>query len=124
MKITKSNFESWHLDYLEGNLDQMDRAHVEAFLNQNPVLANHLGLEDIIPLSDPEKIIFEAKELLKKTKLEDNSVFEAYLIAYKEQDLSPEETVKFEGWLLEHPEKEKFKEHLCNYLQKLMVLDH
>lgn len=103
MKITRSNYESWFLDYLEGNLDASLSEEFHLFLKQNPDLAEELKLGDIIKLMMNETIQFEAKEELKKTINDTTVVFQERAIAYYEGDLTLNERINFEAWLSENP---------------------
>ena len=71
MKITRSNYESWFLDYLEGNLDPLLNAEFQSFLKQNPDLAAELEDGDWLTLPKDEGIHFEEKDLLKKRTIGD-----------------------------------------------------
>ncbi len=45
MKITRENYEAWLLDYMEGNLTEVQRAELLIFLSQHPNLEAEFDLE-------------------------------------------------------------------------------
>jgi len=102
MKITRSNYESYFLDFLEGNLDPSLTEKFQLFLKENPDLASELNLEDIITLKTNQDIRFEAKEELKKPVSDQEITFQERAIAYYEGDLSMIEQKNFEASLSEN----------------------
>jgi hypothetical protein len=112
MRITTSDYESWFLDFLEGNLDPLFADEFQAFLKQNPDLAKELEMWDSITLLTDKSIQFNAKKELKKTVDDQEIKFRELTVAYHEGDLSISEQVNFETWLSENPgraaEAEKF----------------
>ena len=66
MKINRNNYESFFLDYLEGNLSKADVAMVEKFISLNPDLKEELRNFEIIDLN-PDKEEFTGKKELKKS---------------------------------------------------------
>jgi hypothetical protein len=91
-RINEHNYESFLLDYLEGNLDEASGAELKAFALANPQLGIELeGLE--LPYLAAEEITFEFKNGLLKTEeaLEDEE-----LLSYFENKLPPAEKQGFE----------------------------
>ena len=78
MKITRDNYESFFIDYIEGNLHESMIDQFLDFLNQNPDLKEELHL------------------------FEENTV-----VAYLEDDLDADENKAFENYLAAHPELKK-----------------
>ena len=107
MKITRSNYESWFMDYLEGNLDASLSDEFALFLKQNPDLAEELKMGDLITLMSDKTIRFESKDELKKTISDAEIEFQERAIAYYEGDLSLSERINFEAWLSENPQNRK-----------------
>jgi hypothetical protein len=103
MKITRSNYESWFLDYLEGNLDPLLNAEFQSFLKQNPDLAAELEDGDWLTLPKDEGIHFEEKDLLKKRTIGDEIEFQERAVAYHEGDLPINERIDFEMELSNNP---------------------
>jgi hypothetical protein len=107
MRVTKANYEQYFIDYLDGNLSDLEIGLLEDFLHSNPGLRNELeGLEKVH--FRLEKEIFPFKESLKKPDLtlpvcQDN--FEDFCIASAEGDLNYHLTAEFQKYFESHPEK-------------------
>lgn len=103
MKITRENYETWFLDYLEGNLAPGDKEELLSFLSLNSDLAAQLDGE--IPTFHPDLTITIDKGPLQKSAFDDKNIFDTTAIALAEGDLSPDEKVTFEKWIAMHPAK-------------------
>lgn len=67
MLINKSNYEAFALDYLEGNLSEIEVREMELFLAGQPVIAAELeAMRELVTVTPDESILFEPKELLLK----------------------------------------------------------
>lgn len=106
MKINRNNYESYFVDYLEGNLDEKMINDFIEFLQQNPDLKEELSLFESVSL-DPESIAFNKKEKLYKEKYDSDTEFNRAGIASLEGDISESEKTSFEIYLAKHPEKQK-----------------
>ncbi|WP_139279549.1 hypothetical protein [Tangfeifania diversioriginum] len=106
MKITRSNYEPYFLDYLEGNLDENLVDEFLEFLKENPDLKEELSMMDTAPL-DADAIFFSKKEKLYKNKFDSEKEFNRAAVALVEGDLSDSEKEEFDNYLLKHPEKQK-----------------
>jgi hypothetical protein len=106
MKINRNNYESFFIDYLEGNLDENLVDDFIEFLQQNPDLKEELSLFETVSI-EQEDITFSKKELLFKEKFDAENVFNKAAIARMEGDISETEKAEFETYLLLHPEKQK-----------------
>jgi len=102
MKITRSNYESWFLDYLEGNLDASLMDEFRVFLDENPDLAAELEMGELVKLESNIAIQFDAKEELKKSVSDQQVEFEEWAVAYHEGDLSLSDRISFEASLSEN----------------------
>lgn len=102
------NYESYYLDYLEGNLSDSERIALEEFLEAHPEL--RLEDEELIILDDaPELLSPLEKELLKK---EEDRVISAenldyFAIGKVENVLSGNEDAQLNTYLAKHPEAQK-----------------
>lgn len=102
------NYESYYLDYLEGNLSDSERIALEEFLDAHPEL--RLEDEELIILDDaPELLSSLEKELLKK---EEDRVISAenldyFAIGKVENVLSTNENTQLNTYLSKHPEAQK-----------------
>lgn len=106
MSITRDNYESWFLDFGEGNLDKDGMEKVRLFLIQHPDLANEL--ENPFPTLDANHYLsYPNKGQLKKTNFDEPEYFENSAIAYPEGDMDPTEQAEFERWVSNRPEKQK-----------------
>ena len=107
MKITRDNYESWFLDYLEGNLDEEQMEMVRLFRNENPGLADET--EEFSPfLKADSGLVYPGKHLLKKEVYDDPVHFEQSAIAAMEGEMSSEELRQFQNWVDKEPDRGKF----------------
>ena len=102
MMITRDNYESWFLDYLEERLDQEQRESVRQFIKANPDLADEL--DTFAPaLTFDEALVYPDKTLLKRSFYEDTSYLENQVIAAMEGDLAEADRLQLELWLSNNP---------------------
>jgi len=102
MKITRSNYESYFLDFLEGNPDPSLMDEFQAFLKENPDLASELEMGDILKLHANYELHFDAKEELKRSVSDLETAFQEQAVAYYEGDLSLSEQKDFEASISEN----------------------
>jgi hypothetical protein len=118
MQIDKTNYEIWLIDWLDGNLSELQIEHLQKFLNENPELRNEFDELNTIKLK-PLKETFRGKDLLKKTSQElEESQFGYLCVAYLENDLS--ESKKAD--LIEVFEKDLEKKKTFDLIQKMKIL--
>lgn len=106
MKINRNNYESFFIDYLEGNLDENLVDDFIEFLQQNPDLKEELSLFETVSI-EQEEITFNKKDLLFKEKYDSEKTFNETAIARLEGEITAEESVEFENYLTIHPEKQR-----------------
>jgi hypothetical protein len=106
MKINRNNYETYFIDYFDGELDEKLVNDFIEFLQQNPDLKSELSLFETVKI-EPEEIIFSHKELLMKEKYDVEQAFNEAAIARLEGEISPSENTEFEKYLSTHPEKQK-----------------
>lgn len=106
MKITKDNYESFFIDYIEGNLPESKIDQFLDFLNQNPDLKEELHLFEEVNLPE-ELVVFQEKKQLHKSAADENRRLENSVVAYMEGDLDADERKAFETYLVAHPELKK-----------------
>ena len=107
MKINRDNYESWFLDYLEGNLDQEQIEMVLLFKIEHPDLADQT--EEFSPfLTADSKLVYPDKNLLKKEVYDDAVHFKQSAIAAMEGDMNDEELRQFHSWVDKNPDRQKF----------------
>jgi len=103
MKITRANYESFFIDYIEGNLPESMIDQFLDFLNQNPDLKEELHLFEEINLPE-EHVVFQEKKLLHKGAADEKSRLENIAIAYLEGDWDADESKTVESYLFTNPE--------------------
>jgi hypothetical protein len=106
MKISRNNYESFFIDYLEGNLDEKLVDDFIEFLTQNPDLKEELAMFSPVAI-EPATFEFSRKELLYKEKFDLESEFTEAAIASFEGDLQANEKIDFEKYISTHPEKKR-----------------
>lgn len=104
--ITRDNYESYFMDYLEDNLPVNMIDQFLDFLNQNPDLKEELHQFEEVNLPG-EHVVFPEKKQLYKSAAEQNLWLETNCIAYQEGDLDAHESKAFETYLAAHPELKK-----------------
>ena len=104
-KFNLTNYESYYLDYLEGNLSEEDRHAFELFLNEHP----EFQLEGELPvftIKEDENLsndfinhlrVFDEKEKVNE------STIDGFLIASTEGILSTEKQQELQSYLLKNP---------------------
>ncbi len=102
MKIARDNYETFFLDFLDGNLAEKDMDQFLDFLEQNPDLKEELQSLQQFRLAD-EQVVFPEKERLYKPQAEETTNRETKLVAYLEGDLEHEERKIFEDFLSTQP---------------------
>jgi len=104
MKISRNNYESFFVDYLEGNLDEKLVDDFIEFITQNPDLKEELALFEPIAI-DTLNVEFGKKELLYKARFDIESEFTEATIANLEGDLTANEKIEFDNYITSHPER-------------------
>jgi len=106
MKITRDNYESFFIDYIESNLSESIIDEFLDFLNQNPDLKEELHLFEEVNLPE-EHVVFQEKKQLHKSAAAENQNLENTVVAYLEGDLDADENKAFETYIAAHPELKK-----------------
>lgn len=96
MKIDRSDYEIWFIDFLDGNLNEEQVQQLEKFLILNPDLREEL--EDLRREKiEPPEVFFEPKRsLFRKTSQLTDDQFDLLCAAYIEKDLDNETLKEFE----------------------------
>jgi len=103
MKITRTNYESFFIDYIEGNLPESMIDQFLDFLNQNPDLKEELHLFEEVNLLE-EHVVFQEKKQLHKNAADEKHRLENIAIAYLEGDWDADESKTVESYLFTNPE--------------------
>ena len=106
IKISKSNYEEFMIDYLDGTLSEEREAELLLFLDENPDLKDELeGLDEMF--LDADAPVFEFPDGLKKSILDSGTVntdnFEEFCIAFYEGDLLDKEQEYLHNFVHDHP---------------------
>ncbi|MEK7720460.1 MAG: hypothetical protein AAB347_12820 [Bacteroidota bacterium] len=106
MKINRDNYESWFLDYNEGNLDPEEMGMVHLFKIEHPDLADET--EEFSPILKADSgLVYPGKNLLKKEVYDDPVYFGQSAIAAMEGKMSDEELRQFQNWVDKNPDRKK-----------------
>jgi len=106
IEINRNNYESYFVDYLEGNLDEKLVNDFIEFLQQNQDLKEELAIFETVSV-EPENISFNKKENLYKEKYDSEKKFNNAAIASIENEISEKEKIEFDNYISTHPEKQK-----------------
>lgn len=106
MRINRNNYESYFIDYLDGNLEHEVIDDFIEFINQNPDLREELELVSSVKL-EPGQLVFEKKDDLFRPDFESQQVFNEHAIAMLEGDLSNAGEEQFRQYLEKHPDKQR-----------------
>ena len=116
IKINKSNYENYVIDYLDGNLNAVENDCFVAFLEDNPDIKDELFDLDNIELIPEEKEFLE-KDTLKKQPIASvhgiNELnYEEWFIAHFEGDLNETQTSSLLDFIDKNPGlSEEYKHH-------------
>ncbi len=107
-KINSENYESFYLDYLEGNLPEKDAIELRTFLKDYPDLQVD---EDLFVLEQEEISLGQDFKNLLKTDVAGQTIslnnIEFFLVAQKEGQLSESKLNELTNFLTAHPEIKK-----------------
>jgi len=104
--INRENYETYFIDYLEGNLDELLVNDFIEFLQNNPDLKEELSKFEAVAI-EPEEISFTNKNNLFKEKLDSEKEFNKTAIADLEGDISESDKIELETYLEKHPAKKR-----------------
>ncbi|MEE4178173.1 MAG: hypothetical protein V2I46_11760 [Bacteroides sp.] len=106
MRINRTNYEIFFLDYYEGNLSSAQVEELMAFLDQEPDLKAEFHDFELVRLHDADEVLFEGKASLKRGEITPENC-ERYFAAYVEGDLNPEECVAVENFAYSSPARQR-----------------
>jgi hypothetical protein len=112
MKIDRSNYEIWLIDWLDGNLNDQEAEQLRLFLNENPDIkaeAEDLDIFTLVSSGAP----FIDKDLLKRSpKGISQEQFEYLSVASLENDLSEAQQLELEEIVSNNPAKREIFEQI------------
>jgi hypothetical protein len=91
MQIDRSNYEIWIIDWLDGNLNDIEVTQLQLFLHKNPDIKEEYDELTLFRLSPSEELFHQKKNLKKTTATLPESQFEYLCVASLENDLSSEQ---------------------------------
>lgn len=112
MNIDKSNYEIWLIDWLDGNLNDLQIEELRSFLDMNPELWAEFGELNKVRIS-PDEESFRGKEFLKRSVNDlPASQFEYLCVASLENDISSGEKAELQEIIDQNPEKKRIFESI------------
>ncbi len=121
--INIENYESYYLDFLEGNLNESDTALLLDFLDENPFLKVDDSEFSVIYPDDSFQLDSLSKSLLKFRAFDqiiNHENIEYFLIASIEKQLSEDKTKELQQFLVKNP---SFLIDLQHYERAHLVAD-
>jgi hypothetical protein len=119
MKINRSNYETYFLDFHEGNLSEALTRELFSFLDSNPDLKEEFESFEIVSVIPSSKKFFDKDRLKKDTITQYN--YKTWFVAYIENDLTTEQQNEVEQFLQKNP---SLKPELEIFKQTKLVPDH
>ncbi len=113
MKIDRTNYEIFFIDYADGKLNAKEINQLKTFLNSNADLQEEFDMFcNNEPMLETENIEFEGKNGLKKIFIPKNAPistnnFSDFVIAEMENELSMNESFQLHQFILDNPQYEK-----------------
>jgi hypothetical protein len=106
--ITRDNYETWFVMYIDGELNAAERKAVEYFVQQNPDLEEELVMLQQSVLRADDDIVFEQKEKLYKNSsaqgLVNEENYEEFFVLYGDDELTNAEKDLVEQFVYKHPQ--------------------
>ncbi len=106
MNITRHNYEEYFILYLDNELSSDDRRQVEIFVQENTDLKGEFDLLLQTRLVPDDAVVFDKKQQLLKTALPapiNDSNFEEWLLLYIDDELTGQQKITVEEFLVSHP---------------------
>jgi len=106
MNITRHNYEEYFILYLDNELSSDDRRQVEIFVQENADLKEEFDLLLQTRLMPDDAVMFNNKQQLLKTALPgpiNDSNFEEWLLLYIDDELTGQQKIAVEEFLVNHP---------------------
>jgi hypothetical protein len=106
MRIDRTNYEIFFLDYFEGNLAGAQVEELLAFLEAEPDLKAEFDTFEMVSLPGMEEVTFEGKASLKRGEVTPNN-YEWYFAAYAEGDLDAGDRSAVEAFAASSPKMQR-----------------
>ena len=106
MRINRTNYEVFFLDYFEGNLAPDLVEELMAFLEAEPELKAEFDEFEMVSLQGTDQLAFEGKASLRRGEVTTHN-YEWYFAAFAENDLKPEELAAVESFVASNPQMQR-----------------
>ncbi|NLU94244.1 anti-sigma factor family protein [Chitinophaga sp. Ak27] len=106
-EINISNYESFLLSYIDGELNEAEQAALELFLQEHPQFRQELELLEGTRLVPDEAISFSNKSALYRTGVPALPDIEELMLGYIDGELTAEEEKALQEYLEQHPAARK-----------------
>ncbi|MEZ2441432.1 hypothetical protein AB6805_06905 [Chitinophaga sp. RCC_12] len=100
IEINISNYESYLLSYIDGELNETELAALERFLEKHPPFRQELELLEGAKLTPDKHVVFDNKAALYKTAAVD---YEVLMLSHIDGELSAAEEATLQEYLQQHP---------------------
>jgi len=101
--INISNYEEFLLSYIDGELNNEERAAVEAFLQMHPAQAKELEVLKAAVLQPDKGLVFGNREELYRSTLITTENYETFFLSYIDGELNAAEQTALEAFLQKYP---------------------
>lgn len=107
MKPDRTDYETWIVDYLDGNLDEDQVGKLFSFLKDNPDIMEEFNELQLLP-NNAAGVEFHDKNSLKKSVHQlSETQFEQLCVAHLENDISPEQQYELQEIVSADAERNK-----------------
>lgn len=107
IEINISNYESYLLNYIDGELNEAEQAALELFLQKHPQFKQELDLLEAVRAVPDESIVFDNKAALYRTSSVDTIDYEELMLSYIDGELTPAEEQTLQVYLAQQPVAQK-----------------
>jgi anti-sigma factor RsiW len=107
IEINISNYESYLLSYIDGELNEAEQAALELFLQKHPQFKQELDLLEAVRAVPDESIVFDNKAALYRTASVDTIDYEELMLSYIDGELTPAEEQTLQVYLAQQPAAQK-----------------
>ncbi|SEW07249.1 hypothetical protein [Chitinophaga arvensicola] len=103
IEINISNYESYLLSYIDGELNEAEQAALELFLQKHPQFRQELELLEGTRLVPDTKLVFDNKAALYRSSSPAQVDYEELMLGYIDGELTPAEEKTLQAYLEQHP---------------------
>jgi 6-pyruvoyl-tetrahydropterin synthase len=116
LKINIENYEAYYLDFLEGNLNEVDMFEFSDFLKQHPELKIEEDILDfkLVPTEKLDKSYLNELKVFDESESICENNYENFMISHIEKQLNSSKEIELQNFI----SKNKIYEHEFNLYQK------